>query len=88
MGPSYILMRKVRRYWLFTSSNLLEELAHDQVPWGFSEGTSTTGRAVKDDHAPDVKEANFQKSIFRNPKKCPFPGGKVPFAFVKNFVQK
>ena len=25
---------------------------------GFSEGTSTTGRAVKDDHASDVKEAN------------------------------
>jgi hypothetical protein len=25
--------------------------------------------------------------VFRNPKKCPFPDGKVPFVFVTNFVQ-
>ena len=25
--------------------------------------------------------------VFRRPQKCPFSGGKVPFAFVKNVVQ-
>jgi uncharacterized protein (DUF2235 family) len=25
--------------------------------------------------------------VFRRHKKCPFSGGKVPFAFVKNVVQ-
>jgi hypothetical protein len=58
MDPSYILMRKVRRYWLFTSSNLLEELAHDQVLGVFQRNFDNWESCFKDDHAPDVKEAN------------------------------
>jgi hypothetical protein len=34
-----------------------------------------------------AKRGPRPSQVFRRHKKCPFSGGKVPFAFVKNVVQ-
>jgi hypothetical protein len=49
------------------------------ITWFSIWGVGTGGRARG--QAPPLPQ------VFRKPKKCPFSGGNVPFAFVKNFVQ-